>query len=258
MGKINDLTGRKFGRLTAIEYMGRKNGRTLWRCLCDCGNETTTGYSNLLNGITKSCGCLGMENRIRTGHNNRTSASLSLCDNLRNHPLYGLWSSMLTRCYNKKSLWYKHYGGRGIKVCDRWLPENLGFENFLHDLGARPSAKHTLDRVDVNGAYCPENCRWATPAQQANNKTDSVIVYYHNVRIPLKYICDSLSLNYSTVAHQIQKGFDINTIVELRGVDFRRRGFKNNTEKYKNFNRNITIFVPQLEQYGAELASTTE
>lgn len=252
MGKINDLSGRRFGRLTAMEYAGRKNGRTLWRCLCDCGNETITGYSNLLNGITKSCGCLGMETRIRTGHNNRTSASMSLCDNLRSHPLYGLWLSMLTRCYNKKHRCYKHYGGRGIKVCERWLPKNMGFENFLNDIGERPSTEYTLDRVDVNGNYCPENCRWANHAQQANNKTNSVIVYYHNIRTPLKEICDRLGMNYSTVAHQIQKGFDINAIIEFGGADFRRKGFKNNTDKYKNFNRNITIFVPELEYDGTE------
>ena len=253
MGKINDLTGRKFGRLTALEYVGRKNGRTLWRCICDCGNETTAGYSNLLNGITRSCGCLGMESRIRIGHNNRTSASLSLCDNLRSHPLYGLWSSMLTRCYNKNSKGYKHYGGRGIKVCDRWKTDNMGFENFLVDMGERPSPLYTLDRVDVDGNYCPENCRWATQTQQSNNRTDSIILFYHGKRVYVKNICDRLHLSYSRVAHQIQKGFDINAIIEFGGADFRRKGFKNNTDKYKNFNRNITIFVPELESNGTEI-----
>lgn len=255
MGKINDLTGRRFGRLTALEYGGRKNGRTLWRCVCDCGEETITGYSNLLYGITKSCGCLGMENRIRTGHNNRKAAQLSFCKNMREHPLYGLWSSILTRCYNANSISYRYYGGRGIRVCNRWLPDNLGFQHFIEDMGDRPSAEHSIDRIDVNGDYCPENCRWATMDLQANNRRGAVIVYYHGDRKPLTYICRLLGLNYNRVAHQIQKGFDINTIIEYNGADFRRKGFKGKTNQYKNFNKNITIYVPQLEKDGTEVDS---
>lgn len=162
---------------------------------------------------------------------------------------------MLTRCYNKNSKGYKYYGGRGIKVCDRWKRDNKGFENFLADMGERPSPLHTLDRVDVNGNYCPENCRWATQTQQSNNRTDSIILFYRGKRVLAKTVCERLHLNYSRVAHQIQKGFDINTIIEFGGADFRRKGFKNNTDKYKNFNRNITIFVSELESSGTELAS---
>jgi len=254
---IINLSGRKFGRLTAIEYKGRKNGRTRWLCRCDCGKEVVVGYSNLMNGITKSCGCLGVESRIRTGHNNRKSASSNFYETLREHPLYGVWSSMLTRCYNPNSISYKDYGGRGVTICERWLPENLGFQHFVEDMGERPSIKHTIDRIDVNGSYCPENCRWASPSQQANNKRDSVVIYYHGKRLPLTYLCDALGLNYSTVAHQLQKGFDINTIIEYGGADFRRKGFKGNTDKYKTFNKNITIFVPQLFEDGTELAEET-
>lgn len=197
-----------------------------------------------------------METRIRTGHNNRVSASLSICDNICDHPLYGLWSSMLTRCYNKNSRGYKHYGGRGIKVCDRWSPNNAGFEHFLSDMGERPSPSHTLDRIDVNGDYCPENCRWATQEQQSNNKTDSIVLFYQGNRVPVTTICKKLHLNYYRVAHQIQKGFDINTIIANGGADFRRKGFKNNTEKYKNFNRNITDFVPELESVGTDFEAS--
>lgn len=253
--KIKDLSNKRFGRLIVMDFVGRKNGRTLWRCLCDCGKETVVGYSNLVNGLTRSCGCLEKENlyskEFKRSH--RKSASLSFDINLREHPLYGLWSSMLTRCYNKNSLSYKHYGGRGIIVCDRWLPENLGFQHFVEDMGVRPSASYTLDRININGNYSPENCRWATVEQQMNNKTDSIIIFYKNKRILLSHLCNSLGLNYFRVAHQIQKGFDINTIIEYNGADFRRKGFKGSTEKYKNFNKNITIFVPQLENDGTEI-----
>lgn len=252
---IVDLSGKRFGRLIALEYVGRKNNRTLWKCRCDCGNESIAGYSNLVNGITRSCGCLEKENLayIQKHSCHRKSASREFEQTLSEHPLYGLWSSMLTRCYNKSRNSYKHYGGRGIKVCDRWLPENKGFENFLNDMGPRPSLKHTIDRIDVNGDYCPENCRWATIIQQSNNKTDSVLVYYMGRRVYLKDICKKLRMNYSTVAHQLLKGFDINVIIANGGADFRRKVFRGNTDQYKNFNKNITIFVPEIESDGTEI-----
>lgn len=255
MGKIIDLTGRRFGRLVALEFVGRKNGRTLWKCICDCGKESITAYSNLMSGNTKSCGCLEKANLeyFQRHSYRRKSAGIDFSENLDKHPLYGLWSSMLTRCYNKNSAHYNSYGGRGIKVCDRWQPGNLGFEHFVNDMGARPSKMYTLDRINNDGDYCPENCRWATITQQANNKQKSVIIYYAGKRVYLKKLCQILGLNYSRVAHQIQKGFDINTIISNNGADFRRKGFKGNTEKYKNFNKNITLFIPQLEASGTNL-----
>lgn len=253
--RFKDLSGQRFGRLVAINYVRRENDRTLWRCICDCGNESITGYSNLISGVTRSCGCLGKETfeSKEFRRNKRKSASMNFDMSLNQHPLYPLWSSMISRCYNKNRNSYKHYGARGIKVCDRWLPENKGFENFLKDIGERPSVEYTLDRIDVNGDYCPENCRWATIPQQSNNKTDSVLVYYMGRRVYLKEICEKLGMNYSTVAHQLLKGFDINTIISCGGADFRRKGFKGNTEKYKNFNKNITIFVPELVPGGTEV-----
>lgn len=246
--------------LVAVEYVGRKNGRTLWKCICDCGKESVTGYSNLMTGNTKSCGCMEKANLeyFQRHSYRRKSANFDFSGTLNKHPLYGLWSSMLTRCYNKNSKHYNIYGGRGIKVCDRWLPENLGFEHFVSDMGERPSNMHTLDRINNDGDYCPENCRWATITQQSNNKRKSIIVYYFGKRIYLKELCKIIGLNYSRVAHQIQKGFDINSIISNGGADFRRKEFRGDTGKYKNFNKNITIFVPDLESSGTEVAEQSE
>ena len=205
--KIRDLSGQRFGRLVAIKYIGRENGRTLWRCKCDCGSESITGYSNLMSGNTRSCGCLEKENlsskEFRRNH--RRSASKDLDITLRGHPLYGLWSSMLTRCYNPSSGSYKHYGGRGITVCDRWLPQNLGFENFIKDMGPRPGSSYTLDRINNDGDYCPENCRWATPQQQGNNKRTSIVLFYKGVRVSALDVCDATGVQYEKMAHSLKK-----------------------------------------------------
>lgn len=129
--------------------------------MCDCGNKTIVSTGNLKNGTTKSCGCYQREYQAKRGRKNFYKHGLS------NHPLYPTWSTMKSRCYNKNNISYKNYGARGIKVCDRWLNS---FENFLKDMGEKPSDKHSLDRIDINGDYEPSNCRWATPEEQAINK----------------------------------------------------------------------------------------
>lgn len=238
--KIVDLTGMRFGRLVALEYVGRKNGRTLWKCMCDCGNETITGYSNLVSGNTKSCGCMEYENQMKNvraaWEMNRKSVSPSFdyIGKIRDHPLYGIYSSMITRCYNKNRKGYKDYGGRGIKVCDRWLGD-LGFENFINDMGERPSLKHSIDRIDVNGDYCPENCRWATQKEQGNNKTTNVYLQCGDKKITASQLCEMLGLNYNNVIHQIKRGVDINYILQNQQLKRIRGNI--------NYNRNITIDI---------------
>lgn len=238
---IVNIAGRRYGRLIALEYMGRKNGRTLWRCQCDCGNETITGYSNLINGITRSCGCLNNEMRLINSANRRKCISkdfLPLGD-LRQHPLFSTWSSMITRCYNPKRKNYVDYGGRGIKVCDEWQGD-CGFENFIKDMGNRPSPKHSIDRIDVNGDYTPENCRWATSHEQSSNRTDNSYLFINKKKIIAKTLSDIIGMNYSTIAHQIQKGVDINLILKYKGVDLRTKEMRLIRDKCKNFNRVIS------------------
>lgn len=251
--RIIDLVGQRFGRLVAIEYAGRivnKNGNrtTLWRCKCDCGNETVVRYPLLVAGNTRSCGCLEQENRERIVKiaqvNNRKSASMEFYKgDLDKHPLYQTWASMLMRCNNPNVRSYKHYGSRGIKVCDRWSGP-LGFENFVNDMGERPNGT-TLDRIDVNGDYCPENCRWATDSEQANNKTDNVYIYVGDRQITAKQLCVTLGLNYWTVIKQIKKGLDVNIIVRFNGVDMRTKGFRRNPTYY-NHNRVVSEEVMKL------------
>lgn len=158
--------------MTVIEDSGlrTKNGSKKYKCLCECGNYTIVSTANLKNKTTKSCGCYNRELKAERGRKQLYK------DGLSNHPLYPTWSSMKARCYNKNNNRYKHYGGRGIKVCDRW---KNSFKNFLEDMGEKPSKNHSLDRINVNGNYEPENCKWATGSEQAINKRQ--ITQYKNI-----------------------------------------------------------------------------
>ena len=152
-----DLIGQTFGFLTVVEKSPRNDGDNItWVCKCHCGVIVTVSTSLLKTGHSRSCGCL---QRSIIGNLNKTHG-------MSKTPTYISWKSMLTRCYNENILEYKDYGGRGIKVCDRW---RYSFENFYIDMGTKPSSQHTLERDDVNKDYSPENCRWVTREIQSRN-----------------------------------------------------------------------------------------
>lgn len=157
--KLIDLTGRRFGRLTVLRRVPPKNKRTLWLCVCDCGGTTITDSYNLRAGHTMSCGCVQRE---RTSKANKTHGES------HRTRLYTIWNSMKNRCYQKSYHAYKHYGGRGIHVCSEWLNSYTAFRDWSLTHGYADDL--TIDRIDIDGDYCPENCRWATMAEQNQNK----------------------------------------------------------------------------------------
>lgn len=160
----NNLIKKRFGMLTveSVEENRSKKRSILWVCKCDCGNKIIVESTALKNGKTQSCGCLQRKNisdrNMKHGHSSKGKLS----------PTYISWASMLTRCNNENATNYRHYGGRKILVCDRWKV----FENFLQDMGERPE-KTSIDRINVNGNYEPNNCRWATQLTQNLNKRKS-------------------------------------------------------------------------------------
>lgn len=156
---FKDITGKRFKRLKVFAYLGIRKRRSLWGCSCSCGKFVAVIAKYLINGDTKSCGCINKDKNPNYRHGHRKI-------NGKPSPTYNTWYGMKQRCSNPKNKCYKYYGARGISVCSRWLNS---FENFLEDMGERPEGL-TLDRIDNNGNYEPDNCRWATAIEQEANK----------------------------------------------------------------------------------------
>lgn len=192
MTKAIDITGKKFNLLTAIERVeNSSNGRARWKCLCDCGNITYVTAANLKNGAVKSCGCL----RHRAGKNRTHGMSKSR--------LYLEWAGIKSRCFYSGAKKYKYYGGRGIKVCDEWAKSFETFKDWALKNGYNDSL--TIERIDVNGDYCPENCKWITRKEQSNNTRRNVVITYNGKTQTLLEWVEELGLDYKRTHNRLFK-----------------------------------------------------
>lgn len=223
---MEDLTGKRFGRLTVIgrdEYVGKSS---FWLCRCDCGNLTSVRGGKLKDGGTKSCGCYRHE---------------CLTKQLKKHGcsknrLYNIWTGMKQRCSNENSDSWNAYGERGIKVCDEWKESFVAFREWALSHGY--SDDLTIDRIDADGNYEPSNCRWATIRQQANNKRNSSRIEINGIIKSLPEWCDIYKIKTVTAWRRIRNGwnpidaFTIPTNVVWRGKYGDYNKWKNNSDWY--------------------------
>lgn len=189
-----DVTGIKFGRLTAIKQNGvdisssRKHLK--WDCVCDCGNFFNCRLNSLRNGAVKSCGCLKLESKPNLKHG------------LRKTPEYESWAHLKARCLNKNSKDYYLYGERGITICKEW--EN-SFECFIKDMGVKPSKNMSIDRIDVNKGYEPSNCRWADNKTQSRNKRNNKFYEFNGMKMCQSDWAEFLGISVATLIKRLKK-----------------------------------------------------
>lgn len=204
-----NIIGKKINRFTIIESAGKDKYRNiLWLCVCECGKTKIIRNSSLLSEKTKSCGCLRSENgykksqsNIKHGHSKRKNKSR----------IYIIWESMIQRCTNPNRISYDNYGGRGISVCDKWK----NFENFLLDIGEPPTEKHSLDRIDNDGNYCPENCRWATRKEQARNTRKNKFINFNGKMWCISELAEKYNIAPSTLFSRINRGISVHEALRI-------------------------------------------
>ena len=210
MGRFVDLTGQRFGKLVVIErvYNGRKDAH--WRCKCDCGKEVITSTGHLKDGHTKSCGCYSRSllKETATKHGQYKTR------------LYNVWWSIYTRCYVKSSNRYKQYGDKGIIMCDEWKNDFMTFYNwsmengYKEDIDKNGRNQISIDRIDNNGNYETNNCRWVDRKTQANNKSINVKFLIAGESLTAKQVAEKYNINYRTFMSRLYRGFTFEEAIQ--------------------------------------------
>lgn len=196
---FKNLSGERFGRLVVTKFVGRsRHKKIIFECVCDCGKSVAVIGDSLKRGLTKSCGCLQRE-ATRTHGRSKSS-------------IYCAWINMRSRCENPKCPEFKNYGARGIKVCRRWAV----FENFLADMGERPSPTHSLERIKNNEGYRKSNCKWATKKEQSNNKRDNRWITFRGERLKITEWCKKLGGKSTLITIRLQRGWTLERALTTR------------------------------------------
>lgn len=216
-----DFAPETFGRLTSIGHAfmaGGKNSKQVFECVC--GNVVVAFVSGVKQGNTTSCGCYQKE----------ASSASNTKHGLSSHPIYGTWVCMISRCYDLNCAGYKDYGGRGITVCDRWRES---FANFLSDMGERPKG-WSIDRIDNNKGYCPENCRWATSVEQNNNTRRNRILSHDGKTQTMTQWAMELGFSVQAIYDRLRRGWSVErALSEPVNAECRRKATSNDRRRQK-------------------------
>lgn len=190
--KFVNIAGQRFSRLTVISYVGQGK----WNCICSCGKTKLCSKSHLTTSYVKSCGCLKSETTANKNYKHGCAVRGSKTTE------YHSWEALKQRCLNLNNPDYYNYGGRGIIICDRWLES---FENFLTDMGLKPSPKHSIDRIDSNGDYEPNNCKWSTALEQGRNTRRNRIIEYNGIKMTVSEAAIIYGLKYNLLSDRLNK-----------------------------------------------------
>lgn len=200
MGKVKDMAGQRFGKWTALYECGRShNGAALWWCKCDCGTERAVVGSSLRKGVSKGCGCDRAEIAKKYASSHKTHGG-------RNDRLYLVWRGMKDRCNNPHSKYYRLYGARGIKICPEWDCDYQAFKDWAYANGYNdsvPKYQCTIDRVDNNAGYCPENCAWKNTKEQSNNRSTNHLLEYNGVTHTISQWAEITGIRQDTIRRRI-------------------------------------------------------
>lgn len=204
------MIGKRFGRLVVVsKAVDGTPSNTMWTCACDCGRTKTIREFHLRKGHTQSCGCLRKDIASVTAINNSTTHGL------RKTRLYRLWLHIKERCNNPNCAAFNNYGGRGIRVCDEWTKSFQAFYDWAHANGYRDDL--TIDRIDTNGDYCPDNCRWASMKEQANNTRANALITFNGETHTMSEWANIIGINYSTIRSRRRAGRTPAEILSIEG-----------------------------------------
>lgn len=204
-----DITGQRFGRLVAVSRTSSVGGKVLWRCQCDCGQQTVAYLANLCGGRTQSCGCYNQEQRSKR---RRAHGESGNCRGIQRSRLYIVWTGMQQRCHNPNNPSHRNYGARGIEVCERW---RSSFEAFRDDMGEPPSLKASIERIDNDGPYSLENCRWADAKTQCRNRRKTLRITYQGITASLAEHAEAHGIAYDTLVQRVMRyGWSVDDAIE--------------------------------------------